>query len=108
MFFSAASPGRQDLRSVLRAYSNFSPSGYTTPMCHLAGTLLIHCVAEDAFWLLSGLVNSSLKDYYSKDNIGLRTDQAVFEALVRGSEKDIANVFKEAGVKGEQSKLNNH
>ncbi len=36
-------------------------------MCLIAGTLLIHSVAEEAFWLLSGLVNTALKEYYVKE-----------------------------------------
>ena len=104
IFHGASAPGRTDLRSLLRAYSNFAPSGYSTPMCHIAGTLLIHCVAEDAFWLLSGLINTALKEYYLKDAQGLRVDSGVFEGVIRGSEKDLANAFREAGVKGDLGK----
>jgi len=70
-------------------------------MCHIAGTLLIHCVAEDAFWLLSGLINTALKEYYLKDEQGLRVDVGVFEGVIRGSEKELSTAFKEAGVRGE-------
>jgi len=69
-------------------------------MCHIAGTLLIHCVAEDAFWLLSGLINTALKEYYLKDGQGLRLDAGVFEGVIRGSEKELYNALKETGVKG--------
>jgi hypothetical protein len=100
IFYNASTPGRADLRSLLRAYSNFAPSGYSTPMCHLAGTLLIHCVAEDAFWLLSGLVNTALKEYYMKDGPGLRIDAGVFDGVLRGSEKDLYNAMKAAGISG--------
>lgn len=101
IFHSASAPGRTDLRSLLRAYSNFAPSGYSTPMCHVAGTLLIHCVAEDAFWLLSGLVNTALKEYYVKDGPGLRVDSGVFEGVIKGSEKELAGLFKEVDIRGE-------
>lgn len=101
MFYNPSAPGYADLRLLLRAYSNFAPSGYSTPMCHIAGTLLIHCVAEDAFWLLSGLINTALKEYYLKDEQGLRVDVGVFEGVIRGSEKELSTAFKEAGVRGE-------
>ena len=70
-------------------------------MCHLAGTLLIHSVAEEAFWLLSGLINTALKEYYVKEGQGLKMDAAVFEAVIRGSERELSSAFKDAGVKGE-------
>lgn len=91
-------PGRQDLRSLLRAYSNFAPNGYQPTMSLLAGTLLIHCVGEDAFWLLSGLVNGALKDYYSKEITGMKVDGEVFKRGVEGSEKDLAGLFKAVGL----------
>ena len=102
MFYQPSSPGRDDLRSLLRAYTNFSPSGYSTPLCQVGGTLLIHCVAEDAFWLLSGLINSALKEYYIPGGQTLRLDSGVFEAVIKGSEKDLAVLFRESGVRGEQ------
>lgn len=74
-------------------------------MCLIAGTLLIHCVAEDAFWLLSGLVNTSLKEYYSKDGQGVRVIAGVFEGVIRGSEKEMSGAFKIAGVKGKSPLL---
>lgn len=67
-------------------------------MALLAGTLLIHCVVEDAFWLLSGLVNGCLKHYYSKDKIGMRVDFEVFKRVLEGSEKEVGQMLKEAGV----------
>lgn len=101
IFYNPQTPGRADLRSLLRAYSNFAPSGYSTSMCHIAGTLLIHCVAEDAFWLLSGLINTALKEYYLKDGQGLKVDAGVFEGVLRGSEKELFAVFKQVDLTGE-------
>jgi hypothetical protein len=68
-------------------------------MSLLAGALLIHCVAEDAFWLLSGLINGALRDYYPKEgNHGVRVDAAVFAGLLQGSEPKLAKLFKDTGV----------
>jgi len=67
-------------------------------MTQVAGALLVHCVAEDAFWLLSGLVNGVLKDYWAKEKTGMKVDDAVFQGLLSGSEKELAGLFKEVGV----------
>jgi hypothetical protein len=68
-------------------------------MSLLAGALLIHCVAEDAFWLLSGLINGALRDYYPKEgDHGVRVDAAVFAGLLQGSEPKLAKLFKDTGV----------
>nr|XP_019003008.1 uncharacterized protein I203_04045 [Kwoniella mangroviensis CBS 8507]OCF66469.1 hypothetical protein I203_04045 [Kwoniella mangroviensis CBS 8507] len=100
IFASSKSAGQQDLRLILRAYSNFAPSGYRSEMALIAGALLIHCVAEDSFWLLSGLVNSALKDYYtnSKDRTGLRIDSSVFLGLLMKEEPKLGKLFNEIGL----------
>ncbi|WVW84273.1 hypothetical protein I302_106303 [Kwoniella bestiolae CBS 10118] len=100
IFASTNSAGQQDLRLILRAYSNFAPSGYRPEMALIAGALLIHCVAEDSFWLLSGLVNSVLKDYYTniKDRTGLRIDSSVFMGLLMKEEPKLGKLFNEIGL----------
>lgn len=93
-------------------------------MALVAGMLLIHCVAEDAFWLFSGFVNGVLRDYYAapargpsmnggemsrkaqqlgKDgvSIGMKVDSGVFERVLYGSEPRIGKLFKELGVQRE-------
>jgi hypothetical protein len=68
-------------------------------MSLLAGALLIHCVAEDAFWLLSGLINGALRDFYPKEGKhGLKVDSAVFAGVLQGSEPKIAKLFKDVGL----------
>ncbi|WVQ79628.1 hypothetical protein IAT38_001728 [Cryptococcus sp. DSM 104549] len=98
VFSEPNSPGQQDLRSILRAYSNFAPAGYRPEMALIAGALLIHCVAEDSFWLLSGLVNTVLKDFYGKERLGLRVEAAVFQALVQREEGKLGKMFKDTGL----------
>ncbi|KAK4687838.1 hypothetical protein P7C73_g2277, partial [Tremellales sp. Uapishka_1] len=98
IFSSPSSPGQQDLRSLLRAYSNFAPSGYRSEMAAIAGALLIHCVVEDAFWLLAGLVNGVLKDYYAKEKWGLKVDSEVFAKVLLGSEPKLGKLFKEVKI----------
>jgi hypothetical protein len=74
-------------------------------MSLIAGMLLIHCVAEDAFWLLSGFVNGSLKEYYASPTkqsggkaVGMRVDSAVFAAVLAGSEPKLGKLFKDIGL----------
>ncbi|WWC62211.1 uncharacterized protein I303_104806 [Kwoniella dejecticola CBS 10117] len=100
IFSSSNSAGQSDLRLILRAYSNFAPSGYTSEMALIGGALLIHCVAEDSFWLLSGLINSVLKDYHtnSKERLGLRIDSAVFMGLLAKEEPKLGRLLKEVGI----------
>ncbi|KIR98685.1 rab GTPase activator [Cryptococcus deuterogattii 2001/935-1] len=95
IFAEPNSPGQQDLRYILRAYSHFAPDGYRPEMALIAGAFLIHCVAEDSFWLLSGLVNSVLKDFYGKEKAGLKVEAPVFERLLSSSEPKLAKLFKE-------------
>ena len=70
-------------------------------MCHLAGALVIHSVAEDAFWLLTGMMEAVLKEYYDASGPGIRVDAGVFDVVLRGSEKDLATTFRQVGIKCE-------
>ena len=68
-------------------------------MCHLAGALVIHSVAEDAFWLLTGMMETVLKEYYDTSGPEIRVDAGVFDVVLRGSEKDLATTFKQLGIR---------
>lgn len=106
--YSETSTGQSDLRSILRAYSHFAAGGYRSEMALISGMLLIHCVAEDAFWLLSGFVNGVLKDYYASPSggggvvggkaPGMKIDAAVFAGVLHGSEPKLARLFKDIGL----------
>ncbi|ODO08309.1 hypothetical protein L198_00032 [Cryptococcus wingfieldii CBS 7118] len=98
IFADPNSAGQQDLRSILRAYSNFAPAGYRREMSLIAGCLLIHCVAEDSFWLLSGLVNSVLKDFYGEGQVGLGVEAEVFAKLLGEKDGKLAKAFREIGL----------
>jgi hypothetical protein len=58
-------------------------------MALIAGGLLMHVPAEEAFWLLSGLI-SRVKDYYTSDARGLRLDAQVFTNILMGSDAKLA------------------
>ncbi|TYJ52193.1 hypothetical protein B9479_007208 [Cryptococcus floricola] len=98
IFADPNSAGQQDLRSILRAYSNFAPAGYRREMSLIAGCLLIHCVAEDSFWLLSGLVNSVLKDFYGEGQVGLGVEAEVFAKMLGEKDGKLAKAFREIGL----------
>lgn len=97
-FCNRDSPGRADLRTLLRAYVHFAPSGYHSELALIGGALLIHAVVEDAFWLLAGLFNRVLKTYYVKDRSGFRVDLHVFAGILQGSEPKVAQLFRDVGV----------
>lgn len=97
-FCNRDSPGRSELRTLLRAYVHFAPSGYHSELALIGGALLIHAVVEDAFWLLAGLFNGVLKTYYVKDRSGFRVDLHVFAGILQGSEPKVAQLFRDVGV----------
>lgn len=97
-FYRDDSPAKADLRTMLRAYVHFAPSGYRTDIARIAGALLVHAVMEDAFWLLAGLFDNVLKTYYVKDTTGFRVDLNVFAGILEGSEPRIAQLFRSVGV----------
>lgn len=109
--YSETSTGQSDLRSILRAYSNFATGGYRSEMALVAGMLLIHCVAEDAFWLFAGFVNGVLREYYASPSAvrdqpsdkrskatGLKVDAGVFVGVLWGSEPKLGRLFKDLGI----------
>lgn len=76
--------------------------------------LLIHCVAEDAYWLLDGLIDSPsapLAGYLvpaptptgagtgaGGNENKIEVDAAVFAGVLAGSEKPMSRRFKDLGV----------
>jgi hypothetical protein len=80
-------------------------------MALVAGMLLIHCVAEDAFWLFAGFVNGVLREYYASASAvrdlpsdkrskatGLKVDAGVFVGVLWGSEPKLGRLFKDLGI----------
>lgn len=120
VFAGPYSTGISDLRQVLLAHSIHSATTPSPPIALIAGMLLIHCVAEDTFWLLDGLVGKTgiLRGYFpSMDNRPdgsitgpdasgravdkgreVDVDVAAFTGLLAGSEKAMSKKFKELGL----------
>jgi hypothetical protein len=63
----------------------------------IGGMLLIHCVVEDAFYLLQGIMDGLMREYYMSEK-GIKVDSAVFTGLLAGSEKALSRKFKDLGI----------
>lgn len=106
LYADPASPGQADLRHILLAHQAFASAPYRLGTCLIAGALLIHCVAEDAFWLLQGLMNGPLRGYYSREgDKALRVDARVLSAVVQGSEPKLSRHLRDCGVMRESISL---
>ncbi|KAI8819402.1 rab-GTPase-TBC domain-containing protein [Fimicolochytrium jonesii] len=83
MFADPQGAGQENLRRVLRAFAVYKPEvGYCQGMGMIAGMMLMHMPAEDAFWLLVTTLETTFKDTYTPELLQLRRDAAVFEALL--------------------------
>lgn len=90
------STGLTDLRSLVSAYSHSHPNTTNPTLPMIAGLLLIHCVAEDAYYLLSGIVDGLMKDHFHGN--GVVVDANVFAGVLGGSEKALSRKFKDLGI----------
>ena len=90
------STGLSDLRSLISAYIHSHPNSTNTTIPMIAGLLLIHCVAEDAYYLLSGIVDGLMKDHFHGN--GVVIDANVFAGVLGGSEKALSRKFKDLGI----------
>jgi hypothetical protein len=90
------STGLQDLRSLLSAYTTTHPNTINPTLPMIAGLLLIHCVAEDAYYLLSGIVDGLMEEHFRGNGVGI--DANVFAGVLGGSEKALSRKFKDLGI----------
>jgi len=75
--------GIDALRRVLTVYSWHNPEiGYCQSMNIICAGLLLFLTEEQSFFLLSTLVEDTLKDYYTKSMVGSCVDQKVFEVML--------------------------
>jgi hypothetical protein len=73
-----------ELRRVLQAYSLRNPRiGYCQSMNFLAAVLLHHMDEEEAFWVLTAVVEELTPNYHTRSMAGSRADQRVFADLVQ-------------------------
>ncbi|WWC93558.1 hypothetical protein V866_000393 [Kwoniella sp. B9012] len=101
VFFGGDGPGVAKLRRVLTAYSWHNPAvGYCQGMNMLAATLLLtHTDEEQAYWVLTSLIDRLLPpQFYSASLLASRADQVVLNDLVAQLVPKIHDHFEELGV----------
>lgn len=84
------------MKSLLIAYTSTHPDIMIPTLPMIAGLLLIHCVAEDAYYLLTGIVDGLMKDHFHGN--GVKVDANVFAGVLGGSEKALSRKFKDLGI----------
>ncbi|KAK2147388.1 hypothetical protein LSH36_555g00001 [Paralvinella palmiformis] len=91
---------RQSLFNVLIALGQKNQKvGYCQGLNFIAGLLLIVVKDEEkVFWLMDTLINDLLPDYYSRDMLGVQTDQEVLGELVKERMPDVTRMLDAVGV----------
>ena len=75
---------RPCLQRVLVAYALRNPElGYCQGMSTLVALLLLHMGEEDAFWVLSAIVEDMMPRFYATDMGGIKAEASTFEFLFR-------------------------
>ena len=77
--------GTTDLRRVLYAYAAYNPKlGYCQGQGPIAGTLLMHMTAEEAFWTMAQLIDVyGFAGYYYDGLVGLKVDFDILYACLK-------------------------
>ncbi|XP_032598993.1 TBC1 domain family member 9 isoform X2 [Drosophila grimshawi] len=87
------------LRRVLQAYAlHNSKVGYCQAMNIVTSVLLLFCDEENSFWMLAGLCENLLPDYYEDKVVGAQIDQGVLNELVDSHLHDLHDHLENLGV----------
>ncbi|CAF1197627.1 unnamed protein product [Didymodactylos carnosus] len=76
--------GQKGLYDVLKAYAVHDPAvGYCQAQAPIAGILLMHLPAEDAFWVFVQINEEYVRGYFSDGLIAIKEDALATEILVQ-------------------------
>lgn len=90
---------RSSLQRVLEAYSRKNPTvGYCQGMNFIAAGLLVFMNEEEAFWMMSWIVEHLLQQYYSHHLAGPQADAAILEHYLRKRIPSLYKHFKKIGL----------
>eukprot|EP00466_Bigelowiella_natans_P014306 jgi/Bigna1/67108/fgenesh1_pg.3_\ len=95
------STGRRKLSNVLKAYCMRNPNaiGYCQGMNVIAGGLITACGdEEDAFWLLTRVVEDMAEGCYTRYMAGMSLYIKVFERLLMYTLPDLSRMLEQKGV----------
>ncbi|XP_041348201.1 TBC1 domain family member 10B-like [Gigantopelta aegis] len=93
--FTLGGFGREDLLSVLKAYSIHSPAvGYSQAQAPIAGVLLMNMPAEQAFWCFVAICDKYLPGYYDPTMEGFLLDCDIYEGLLKKTSRNIYKHIK--------------
>lgn len=90
-FMDKNSQGQQDLRCVLKAYSQYnSHLEYCQGMGRLAGLMLMQMTVEDTFWLLVATIDRYMNGYFTPTLSQLRIDAYIIGQLLKDHQPKLA------------------
>ncbi|KAI8090325.1 rab-GTPase-TBC domain-containing protein [Thamnidium elegans] len=90
-FMDKNSQGQQDLRCVLKAYSQYnSHLEYCQGMGRLAGLMLMQMTVEDTFWLLVATIDRYMNGYFTPTLSQLRIDAYIIGQLLKDHNPKLA------------------
>ncbi|KAL1928923.1 hypothetical protein VTP01DRAFT_1982 [Rhizomucor pusillus] len=91
--------GQQDLGDILKAYSQYNPQlEYCQGMGRLAGCMLMHMTAEDAFWLLVATIDRYLDGYFTPSLSQVRIDAYIIGELLKEYQPKLAQHLEQNDV----------
>ncbi|CAG0914429.1 unnamed protein product [Notodromas monacha] len=99
-FASLNSPGIPKLRRILRAIAWLYPQiGYCQGMGVIVGSILLFMEEEDAFWMISAIIEDLLPaSYYSQTLLGVQADQRVLREMVQGMLPELDKVLTDHDI----------
>ena len=97
--------GQQELLQVLRAYAAYDNEvGYCQGMGFITATFLCYLSPEDAFWLLSSIMERqefNMRELFRPGMPKFRRTMDMFSRMLEQTEPELSRHFSEIGIKPE-------